>query len=148
MKELIDKYLNGESSATEEQQLRQTLEQKPKLSKQEQALLMMLQAQPAEADADWLTEDESQTYERILHSRRTQIWKRWGMAAAVVAFAFAGLTFYMHQNHSDGMVAYVYGERITDHQEVLSMVEGTMEDMLSQSTDDEIENQLNDIFNH
>lgn len=148
MKELIEKYLNGESTADEQRQLRQALEQVPQRDGEQEALLMMLQAQPATGDVHWLTEDESETYEHILGLRKRKAWKRWSMAAAIAGIVLATAGLHLQHDRTDNLVAYVYGERITDDKEVLSMVENTMQDMMSRSTDDEIENQLNDIFNH
>lgn len=148
MKELIEKYLNGESTADEERQLRQALEQVPQRDGEQEALLMMLQAQPATGDVHWLTEDETETYEHILGLRKQKTWKRWSMAAAIAGIVFATAGLHLQHDRTDSLVAYVYGERITDDKEVLSMVENTMQDLMSRSTDDEIENQLNDIFNH
>ena len=84
---LIEKYLAGENSSRETQQLRQLLESKPSAerSAEEQALLLMLTGIRQETDDDLFGADYSDEYEKVV--RRNTRRKLWKTAAATMAIA-------------------------------------------------------------
>lgn len=84
---LIEKYLAGENSSRETQQLRQLLESKPSVerSAEEQALLLMLTGIRQEPDDDLFGADYSDEYEKVV--RRNTRRKLWKTAAATIAIA-------------------------------------------------------------
>ena len=63
---LKDKYLRGETSPREEQQLLSLLEAEVQPTADDLALKAMLKAAPPQAESDWLTEDESALYDQLL----------------------------------------------------------------------------------
>ena len=84
---LIEKYLAGENSSRETQQLRQLLESKPSAERaaEEQALLLMLTGIRQEPDDDLFGADYSDEYEKVV--RRNTRRKLWKTAAATIAIA-------------------------------------------------------------
>ncbi len=152
---LKDKYLRGETSPQEEQQLLSLLEAEMKPTADDLALKAMLKAAPPQAESDWLTEDESALYDQLLlehqAGRHTRpLWARVGIGIAAVAVLAIGLTFSLFRTNRDSQeaVAYVYGQEVTDEREVVAMMEGTMQGLLTAASENEVENQLSDIFGH
>lgn len=148
-KELIDKYLNGETSLQEEQNLRQLLQAIPSSTrtKEERTLLLMLSYENAPKEEDIFTADDEKEYDRIVSSRkRHTIWKYVSIAAAVALVAIVstiGLT--RNETPTNNLaVAYVYGEKMTDEAVVMAMMHNTMSEMLASSTAEET---LNEFFN-
>ena len=150
MKEaLINKYLNGETSLHEEQELRQLLQAIPSSTrtKEERTLLLMLSYENAPKEEDIFTADDEKEYDRIVSSRkRHTIWKYVSIAAAVALVAIVstiGLT--RNETPTNNLaVAYVYGEKMTDEAVVMAMMHNTMSEMLASSTAEET---LNEFFN-
>lgn len=71
--ELIDKLLQEQTTPEEEHVIAQLLRQR------------------SEANADqWLLEDETETYDRIVRQRRSRRMVRWAVAAVVAALMMAG----------------------------------------------------------
>lgn len=148
-KELIDKYLNGETSLHEEQELRQLLQAIPSSTrtKEERTLLLMLSYENTPKEEDIFTADDEKEYDRIVSSRkRHTIWKYVSIAAAVALVAIVstiGLT--RNETPTNNLaVAYVYGEKMTDEAVVMAMMHNTMSEMLASSTAEET---LNEFFN-
>ncbi len=152
---LKDKYLRGETSPQEEQQLLSMLEAEVQPTADDLALRTMLKAAPPQADIDWLTEDESALYDQLLlkhqAGRRTRpLWASVGIGIAAVVVLAISLTFSLFRTNRDSqeVVAYVYGQEVTDEREVVAMMEGTMQGLLTAASENEVENQLSDIFGH
>ena len=149
MNKLIDKYLSGETTHEEEQTIRRLLEATVSLTPEQKAVQAMLQAATMPADPQWLGEDASGEYDRIVNHRRRRItfWRWTGIAAAACLvlgiFLFAPRT----DDSENSTVANIYGQETTDEALVLSMMEHTMQSMLACSTTDHMEGQLTDILN-
>lgn len=156
MKEtLIDKYLNGETSLAEERELLHLLQTMPtdSLTKEERAVKMMLSYTKTSIetiqskDDDIFTSDMEEEYDRIINSRKRRIWWKYiGIAASVALVVTIG-TIGLWSNTvltDDLAVAYVYGKETTDEELVMSIMENTMNEMLSSSTTDE---KLYELFN-
>lgn len=149
--ELTHKYLNGETTANEERQLLQLLEDETCPTAEQKALVLMLKASPVARDTTWMEEDESTLYDAILQDRRNaasrhRIWP-WISIAAMIVIAF-GLGISLSGDRQKDAVAYVYGQEVTDEREVVAMMEGTMQGLLTAASENEVENQLSDIFGH
>jgi hypothetical protein len=72
-------------------------------------------------------------------------WRKWVMIAASVLVLFLlGGTFIWQQQQNE-CVAYVYGERVTDRDLIMQEMERSIGTMTEGQND--IENQLNDMFN-
>ena len=152
---LIEKYLRGETSTPEEQQLLGLLEAEAQPTADDLALKAMLKAAPPQAQSGWLTEDESALYDQLLlerqPARRTiPLWARAGIGIAAVAVLAIGLTFSLFRSNREPLeaVAYIYGQEVTDEKEVVAMMEGTMQGLLTAASENEVESQLSDIFGH
>lgn len=150
MNNLIDKYLSGTSTREEEQALRRMLDGATSLTSGQRAVQAMLQAVPMQALPQWLTEDDSSEYDRLVAARRSRLrplW-RWASVAAVVCLA-VGIGFALSRSRDEAncAVATIYGQETTDEALVLGMMENTMQSVLACSTTDHIEGQLTDILN-
>jgi uncharacterized membrane protein len=79
------------------------------------------------------------------------IWRRpffrW-IAAAVVALLVIGgaTTLFMH-NSEEECVAYIYGQKVTDHNVVMNELSQTAMSMANSRGDDDIAQQLDEMFN-
>lgn len=152
---LIEKYLRGETSTLEEQQLLGLLEAEAQPTADDLALKAMLKAAPPTTESDWLTEDESALYDQLLleHQpacRTRPLWTSVGIGIAAVAVLAIGLTFSLFRSNREPLeaVAYIYGQEVTDEKEVVAMMEGTMQGLMTAASENEVENQLSDIFGH
>ena len=150
MNNLIDKYLSGTSTREEEQALRRMLDGATSLTSGQRAVQAMLQAELMQALPQWLTEDASSEYDRLVAARRSRLrplW-RWASVAAVVCLA-VGIGFALSRSRDEAncAVATIYGQETTDEALVLGMMENTMQSVLACSTTDHIEGQLTDILN-
>lgn len=144
---LIDKYLNGDTSLEEEQMLQHLLQDIPPTQRtdEEDALLLMLSATPTMPDEeDIFATDETEEYDRIVHQqKRRAMWKYTGIAAAIALVAILG--FMLHTPADENIaVAYVNGEKVSDEQQVVAMMESTMNDVFAHS---DTEEELYELFN-
>ena len=134
MNNLIDKYLSGTSTREEEQALRRMLDGATSLTSGQRAVQAMLQAVPMQALPQWLTEDDSSEYDRLVAARRSRLrplW-RWASVAAVVCVA-VGIGFALSRSRDEAncAVATIYGQETTDEALVLGMMENTMQSVLA-----------------
>lgn len=148
MNKLIDKYLSGTSTREEEQALRRMLDDAASLTPGERAVQAMLQAEPMQALPQWLTEDDSATYDRIVKRRHhASLWRWTGIAVAACLVLGLLLIVPRGGEAENCAVATIYGQETTDEALVLGMMENTMQSVLACSTTDHIEGQLTDILN-
>lgn len=148
MNNLIDKYLSGTSTREEEQTLRRMLSAVASLTPGQRAVQAMLQAEPMQPLPQWLTEDASVTYDRIVERRhRASLWRWTGIAVAACLVLGLLLIVPRGGEAENCAVATIYGQETTDEMLVLSMMENTMQSVLACSTTDHIEGQLTDILN-
>ena len=150
---LIEKYLRGETSTPEEQQLLALLEAEAQPTADDLALKAMLKAAPPQAQSSWLTEDESALYDQLLMERQPArrtipLWARAGIGIAAVAVLAIGLTLALSRpdRESAEAVAYVYGREVKDQREVLALMESTMQGLMGGEESGRVEDQLNEIF--
>lgn len=147
--ELTQKYLNGETTAAEELQLLQLLEDTPCPTAEQKALKVMLKSSPINDATAWLKEDESRLYDVILQDRKEvssphHIWPWIGVAAMIVIAL--GIGFSMAIDRHKDAVAFVYGKEVKDKSEVLGMMESTMESFMASAESEQVEQQLNEFF--
>ena len=148
MNNLIDKYLSGTSTREEEQALRRMLDGATSLTPGQRAVQAMLQAEPMQALPQWLTEDASATYDRIVERRHhASLWRWTGIAVAACLVLGLLLIVPRGGDEANCAVATIYGQETTDEALVLGMMENTMQSVLACSTTDHIEGQLTDILN-
>ena len=145
-KTLIDKYLNGETSPEEEHTLSRLLRAIPPSERTgtEEALLLMLTARPSMDEEDIFAVDETEEYDRIVHrQKRRTLWKYSGIAATIALVVTLG--FLLHRPADENIaVAYVNGTKVSDEQQVLAMMESTMNDVFAHSDTEEA---LYELFN-
>lgn len=81
----------------------------------------------------------------ITSKKKKGDWRKWVMIAAsvLVLFLFGGS--FLWQQQQNECVAYVYGERVTDRDLIMQEMERSIGTMTEGQND--IENQLNDMFN-
>ncbi len=72
-------------------------------------------------------------------------WRKWVMIAASVLVLFLLGGSFLWQQQQNECVAYVYGERVTDRDVIMQELERSIGTMTEGQND--IENQLNDMFN-
>ena len=97
MNDLIDKFLNEQTTPVEEHRLANMLRQ--------------------EADIDaWIEEDETDTYERIVSQRHRRRLVRWAAAAILVMAVVAGATLLWPQDTDESTVTKVYHTNPADEE--------------------------------
>jgi predicted RNA polymerase sigma factor len=70
-------------------------------------------------------------------------------AAASLLIGISTMTIrYLNVESSDECVAYIYGKKYTDQQTVLAEMKRTMGEMTEDNAQNEIEQQLNDLFSN
>ncbi|MBR1668595.1 MAG: hypothetical protein IJ693_10000 [Bacteroidaceae bacterium] len=144
---LIDKYLNGETSLQEEHTLQHLLQAIPPDNRTdtEDALLLMLTAMPTMDDEDPFATDHTEEYDRIVRQRKHRtLWRYSGIAAAIALIVALGFMLHTQTDDSNIAVAYINGTKVSDQQQVMAMMESTMNDMFAHSNTEE---ELYEIFN-
>jgi hypothetical protein len=81
----------------------------------------------------------------ITPKKKTGDWRKWVMIAASVLVLFLLGGSFLWQQQQNECVAYVYGERVTDRDLIMQEMERSIGTMTEGQND--IENQLNDMFN-
>ena len=78
------------------------------------------------------------------------IWKRplfrWIAAVVALVVIGGGATLFMH-NSEEECVAYIYGEKVTDHNVVMNELSQTAMSMANSCGDDDVAQQLDEMFN-
>lgn len=167
-KTLIDKYLNGKTSPTEEKALRQMLLDVPdgERTETERALLLMLSK--VDNSTDIFAVDYSAEYDAKIQSEQTQaklaeaeikdmpkdielkpkIQRRWyvGIAASVAALVMLALQL---MSNTDATICYMMkdGKYITDEKMVVADVEQSLTEVLTSQDIPNIENEFKEVFN-
>ena len=70
----------------------------------------------------------------------------WAVAAAVVALLVGGAVTVMHYERANECVAYVYGQRITDRQQVMAELKQSMGTFVEEDATGAVDAQLRDLF--
>jgi len=141
---LIDRFFDGETTLDEERQLydyfRQQSEKLPEDLRPLQEMFLDLDVLPTAAL-------QLGNKPKAHSSGR---W-RWAVAAvAVVLLAGGAMTLFQQQQQQcddDELVAYIYGQLITDRSVVLSEMEKTMAAVTNDGSDI-VEEQLKEMFSH
>lgn len=81
----------------------------------------------------------------ITSKKKKGDWRKWVMIAASVLVLFLLGGSFLWQQQQNECVAYVYGERVTDRDLIMQEMERSIGTMTEGQND--IENQLNDMFN-
>ena len=159
---LTDRFFDGNTTPEEEQELYDFFaeEQIPEDLRPVQELFRDLAAlttlAPARDEGETLApvrdedenlvpardEEETLAQHRSLSPRRRDWWLS---AAAAVALLIVGGAALFHYQHEDECVAYIYGERVTDHDVVLAEMQKTMTAMAADGSD-VVEEQLKAMF--
>lgn len=128
---LTDRFFDGDTTPEEEQELYDFYRQEniPEDLRPHQELFRDLAA---------LT-TLSPTVEQRQHR------SRWWIAAAIALLLTVGGTTLYHYQYEDECVAYIYGERVTDRDVVLSEMQKTMTAMTADGSD-VVEEQLKAMF--
>lgn len=149
---LTDKYLQGLTTKSEEQELLHLLGQIEQRTAEQETLLLMLStpAVTCQQIDTWMQQDEQEEYDRLVaehHHRKRHIQLRvWSIAASVLLVLSIGITALMHQPQTDA-VAWVYGQKVQDEEAVMQLMASTMEEVMNTPSDESIA-ELSNILNH
>lgn len=168
-KTLIDKYLNGETSPTEENALRQMLLDVPDCERTETECALLFMLSKVDNATDIFAVDYSAEYDAKIQSDRTQaeladaedirdmpkdielkpkIQSRWyvGIAASVAALVMLALRL---TSNTDATICYMVkdGKYITDEKMVVADVEQSLTEVLTSQDIPNIENEFKEVFN-
>lgn len=167
-KTLIDKYLNGRTSPTEENTLRQMLLDVPdgERTETERALLLMLSKVDNSTDifaVDYSADYDAKIQSDQMHAKLTdaeikdmpkdielkpKIQRRWyvGIAASVAALVMLALQL---MSNTDATICYMVkdGKYITDEKMVVADVEQSLTEVLTSQDIPNIENEFKEVFN-
>ena len=132
---LTERFFNGETTVDEERLL-YSLYQSDEVPEDLQAYREMM------LDMAAINQPQAKT---------VPLWQRpvlrW-LAAAVVALAvvWGGITLFTPDSNEE-CVAYIYGQRVTDQAVVMSELSHTVISMADSREDDNVAQQLNEMFN-
>ncbi len=149
MKTLTDKYLAGQTSCEEEAQLLRQLRQEAHPSREQLALMSMLSLHKSEPRTEWLEEDETDVYDRLVAQRRSRLRLRWRWTAVAAAACIVVSLLIALPKDSDAptyAMANLYGQEIHDETLVMNMMEGTMCSLLAQPTTDRVEEEMSNLL--
>ena len=132
---LTERFFNGETTVDEERLL-YSLYQSDEVPEDLQAYREMM------LDMAAINQPQAKT---------VPLWQRpvlrWLAAAVVVlAVAWGGITLFT-SNSNEECVAYIYGQRVTDQAVVMSELSHTVISMADSREDDNVAQQLNEMFN-
>ena len=138
---MIDLYFDAQLSRSEEKELlERLLSFKGKDMKVEEALAVMLMAR-------------NRIIEPVRTVRRKSKIRAWNIAAAVALLVATGITAVWQSSHNDsghameGMVAYIGGVKVSDHAEIMKIVDNQLNDIgeCSDFFAQEVSSDLDDI---
>ena len=143
---LTDRFFDGETSLSEEQELYAFYSQAPDALPEDlrplRELFLDLQAVAAPAAVPPVA-----TAPQPAARRRAP----WLVAAAVAVLVVGGGLLLFHRSApsapaEEECVAYIYGQKYTDEQVVMQEMRRAMSDIVADNPQDEIEQQLNELF--
>lgn len=146
--QLIQRYLEGETTPQEEQQLALEVSRQdaPEDWKLIAEMLGTLTIDEALYDQEMRRREEVAVHtekKKMQPIRKRMAWM-WTAAACLIAAAITVPMVWGSHTEPD-MVAYVYGEEITDPEAVMQLMASTMEDVLDNGPSDPVA-QLEGIF--
>lgn len=134
---LLDRFYDGETTLGEEQELyayfRDCRDLPDDLRQQQQMFLDLAAIQLGEKDS------------LPVGRNTTKRWLHWAAAIAILIIGGAAVLFAFRRQAEDEYVAYIYGERVTDRDVVLSEMQRTMA-VVSSDGGDIVEEQLKSMF--
>lgn len=149
---IIDLYFDAQLSGSEEEELfRSLLAFKGEDEKVKEALAVMLMARsPSMMDTQRMHSVRNPLIER--RNSRFRILKRAVAAALVIISCSAALLYYSHHNAGveiEGMIAYIGGVKVSDHSEIMKIVDDQLNDINASSElfSQTVSSDLDDIRN-
>ncbi|MCR4602606.1 MAG: hypothetical protein K5683_03600 [Prevotella sp.] len=138
---LLERFFDGETTLDEERQLYDYFRQQPDMMpddlRQLREMFLDLSVLPT---ADLQPDSPSKP-----HSPSR--WKWAAAAVAIMLLAGGAMTLFTHQSDDDELVAYVYGQRTTNREVVLTEMQKTMT-ALANDGSDIVEEQLRQMFSN
>lgn len=131
---LTDRFLEGETTLEEERELYA-------FYRSEEVPDDLLSLRPLFVGLEEIQLDTPS----ITPKKKKGDWRKWVMIAASVLVLFLLGGSFLWQQQQNECVAYVYGERVTDRDLIMQEMERSIGTMTEGQND--IENQLNDMFN-
>ena len=131
---LTDRFLEGETTLEEERELYA-------FYRSEEVPDDLLSLRPLFVGLEEIQLDTPS----ITPKKKKGDWRKWVMIAASVLVLFLLGGSFLWQQQQNECVAYVYGERVTDRDLIMQELERSIGTMTEGQND--IENQLNDMFN-
>lgn len=133
---LIDKYLEGLTSAQEEKRLALELQREDAPEEWKAISMMLGELTLGEALYDQTLDQRS--------SRRKFLRLSWTAAASVALLVGWGIHSYLNQYDQDVAVMYVNGQKITDEKQVMAQSTAVVSEIFNQS---EASGDLVELFN-
>lgn len=133
-KELAERYFEAQTNDEEEQQLRCFLmtEEAGKEFDELRAVMGFLATGKA--------------FHQPVKKRMFPLYATRWIAAVVIGCVAGTVVWQTVDRHQNICVAYIYGEKCTDAQEVMSQLKLSLRHVRNESEEMSVENQLNDIF--
>ena len=140
---LTKRFFNGDTTIEEERELYR-LYQGHDVPQDLLAYREMMLDLAAIGAEEYFTTDKQRTIDIPIWRRPLFRW----VAAAVVALVVIGgaTTLFMH-NSEEECVAYIYGQKVTDHNVVMNELSQTAMSMANSRRDDDVAQQLDEMFN-
>jgi hypothetical protein len=139
IKLLVSRFMEGETSLDEEKVLYRYFN-----SGEVDAELLPLKEMFCSLSL--LNESEQKVESTEKRTRKIPMYKTLlGMVASIALLLAVG-SMVWHVQQQDYCEAYVYGKHVTDQQQVMKEISGTLQD-LHQNESTDVDNQLHDIFN-
>lgn len=150
---LIDRFFDGETTLDEEQQLYDFFQQTPTLPPDLVPLRDMFLDLHAVQYVATESQQTTQGPTGLQDGRSPRRLPIWAVAAAITVLLLGGaaLLFQRHAQPNviqpeEELVAYVYGQRVTDHDQVIKEMHRTMTAMAAPDGSDDVGDQLKAMF--
>ena len=144
---LTERFFDGETTLNEERQLYAFFSQEPSALPADLLPLreMFLDFAAIQCVSTMSPQQDQETRQALRHR-----WPRWAAAAAVAVLLIGGAAalFMRNEKTDEDYVAYVYGERTTDRDVVLSEMQKTMTALAATDGSDVVEEQLKAMFSN
>ena len=130
--EVVNRYFDGETSEEEDRLLRRFLATEAGQGSEFDEVRAVMSVFAAE---------------KAVKQTRNKSRKLWPWLAAACVAGLAWLLWTSIEGTQDVCVAYVNGQKITDRNEVLALMQESWDDIEMQETGNTVEEQLTDLFN-
>lgn len=142
---LTERFFNGETTIEEERQLYRLYQgdDVPQDLQAYREMMLDMAAIEVEDSKDIATNEPK--------ANVVSLWQRplfrWLTAAVIVSAVIGGATSLFKHNSEEECVAYIYGQKVTDHNVVMNELSQAAINMADSREDDDVARQLDEMFN-